>query len=221
MPDLLGKIWPHDGPGDSGSTRPPHPNFVVCRRYRFLPVLPAIKNPSQRGSSMRAFRFVIATIAAVALAHIPGGAKADAVKQVQLTDKQIDNYLASQKEISALMQKMQGGQNNKPDPKLERQVEAAAKKHGFANMGEYDDVSENISLLMSCIDPKTKAFSEPKIAMQKQIDEIKADKTIPEPQKKQMLEDLNEALKTAEPIKFPSNIELIKKYYDKLDSAMQ
>ena len=170
---------------------------------------------------MRAFRFIIATIAAVALAHIPGGAKAEAVKQVQLTDKQIENYLASQKEISALMQKMQGGQNNKPDPKLERQVEAAAKKHGFANMGEYDDVSENISLLMSCIDPKTKAFSEPKIAMQKQIDEIKADKTIPEPQKKQMLEDLNEALKTAEPIKFPSNIELIKKYYDKLDSAMQ
>jgi hypothetical protein len=74
---------------------------------------------------------------------------------------------------------------------------------------------------MSCIDPKTKAFSEPKVAMQKQIDEIKADKTIPEPQKKKLLEDLNEALKTAEPIKFPGNIELVKKNYDKLDSAMQ
>ena len=167
---------------------------------------------------MRAFRFIIATIAAIALVHFSGGAMAQAVKQVQLSDKQVENYIASQKEISALMQKMQG---DKPDPKLEGQIEAVAKKYGFASMAEYDAVAENISLLMSCFDPKTKTFSEPKVALQKQIDELKADKTIPEPQKKEMLADLNEQLKTAEPIKFPSNIELIKKYYDKLDSAMQ
>ncbi len=165
---------------------------------------------------MRAFRFILATIAAVALAHISGGAMAQAVKQVQLTEKQIQNFIASQKEIGALMQKMQG---DKPDPKLEAQLEAVAKKYGFANMGEYDAVSENVGLLMSCIDPKTKAFSEPQVALQKQIDALKADKTIPEPQKKEMLADLAEQLKTAESIKFPSNIELVKKYYDKIDSA--
>jgi len=165
---------------------------------------------------MRAFRFIIATIAAIALAHISSGAKAEAVKQVQLSDKQIENYIAAQKDISALVQKVQG---DKPDPKIEGQIEAVAKKYGFANMAEYDSVAENISLLMSCIDPKTKAFSEPKVALQKQIDELKADKTIPEPQKKEMLADLNEQLKTAEPIKFPGNIELIKKYYEKIDSA--
>jgi hypothetical protein len=165
---------------------------------------------------MRAFRFIIATIAAIALVHLSGGAMAQAVKQVQLSDKQIENYIASQKEISALMQKVQG---DKPDPKIEGEIEAVAKKYGFANTAEYDSVAENISLLMSCFDPKTKAFNEPKVALQKQIDELKADKTIPEPQKKEMLADLNEQLKTAEPIKFPGNIELIKKYYDKLDSA--
>jgi hypothetical protein len=165
---------------------------------------------------MRAFRFIIATIAAIALIHLSGGAMAQAVKQVQLSDKQIENYIASQKEISALMQKVQG---DKPDPKIEGEIEAVAKKYGFANTAEYDSVAENISLLMSCFDPKTKAFNEPKVALQKQIDELKADKTIPEPQKKEMLADLNEQLKTAEPIKFPGNIELIKKYYDKLDSA--
>lgn len=168
---------------------------------------------------MRAFRFILATIAAVAIAQISGGAMAQAVKQVQLTDKQIENYIASQKEMSALMQKMQGGPNDKPDPKLEGQIEAVAKKYGFANMGEYESVADNITLLMSCIDPKTKAFSEPKVAIQKQIDELKADKTIPEPQKKEMLADLAEQLKTAEPIKFPSNIDLVKKYYDKIDSG--
>ena len=170
---------------------------------------------------MRAFRFIIATIAAIALVYISSGAKAEAVKQVQLSEKQVESFIASQKDMSVLMQKMQGGANDKPDPKLEGQLEAVAKKYGFATMAEYDSVAENISLLMSCIDPKTKAFSEPKVALQKQIDELKANKTIPEPQKKEILADLNEQLKTAEPIKFPSNIELIKKYFDKLDSATQ
>jgi hypothetical protein len=165
---------------------------------------------------MRAFRFIVATLAAVALVHISGGAMAQALKQVQLSDKQIENFIASQKEMSALMQKMQG---DKPDPKIEGQIEAIAKKYGFASGAEYEAISDNISLLMTCIDPKTKAFNEPKVAIQKQIDDLKADKTIPEPQKKEMLADLTDQLKTAEPIKFPGNIDLIKKYYDKIDNA--
>jgi hypothetical protein len=35
-----------------------------------------------------------------------------------------------------------------------------------------------------------------------------------------MLEELNEALKSAQPIQFPSNIELVKKHYDKIDAAL-
>jgi len=168
---------------------------------------------------MRAFPSIIATIAAVALALASDGAKAQAVNQIQLSEKQVENYIAAQKDVAAILQKAAGGPSDKPDPKLAAAVEAVAKKYGFANLGEYNDVADNISLLMNCIDPQTKAFSEPKVAIQKQIDELKADKSVPEPQKKAILEDLNEALKTAEPIKFPSNIELVKKYYDKIDSA--
>jgi cell division protein FtsB len=195
-------------------------NFVVPRLYlstsrQFLPVT------FERITPMRVFRFLAAALFAFALASFPGAAFAQAVKQVQLTDKQIENYIASQKEMSALIQKMQGGAADKPDPKVEGQLEATAKKYGFANMAEYDSVADNISLLMSCIDPKTKAFSEPKVALQRQIDQITANKSIPEVQKKEMLGDLSEQLKAAEPIKFASNIELVKKYYDKLDAAMQ
>ncbi|HLL26061.1 MAG TPA: hypothetical protein VKT73_00210 [Xanthobacteraceae bacterium] len=167
---------------------------------------------------MRAFRFVIALIAAVALAQVSGPALAQAVKQIQLSEKQIQNLIAAQKEMSAIMQKMQG---DKPDPKLQAELDATAKKFGFAGFDEFDGVSENVALIMTCIDPKTKAVSEPKDAIQKQINEIKADKSIPEAQKKQMLQDLEEALKTAEPIKYKSNIDLVLKYYDKIDSAMQ
>src|SRR5262249_51785431 len=175
----------------------------------------------ERITPMRAFRFLAAALLAFALVPLTGAALAQAVKQVQLTDKQIENYIAAQKDMSALIQKMQGGTADKPDPKIEGQLEAAAKKYGFANVAEYDSVADNISLLMSCIDSKTKAFSEPKVALQRQIDQIKADKAIPEAQKKEMLDDLNQQLKAAEPIKFASNIELVKKYYDKLDAAMQ
>jgi len=168
---------------------------------------------------MRAFRLAVAAIAAFVLAQIPGGAMAQAVKQIQLTEKQVESFIAVQKDLAAIMQKFQGSPGDKPDPRIRAEVEAAVKKSGFANLDEYDSVAQNVSLLMSCIDPKTKAFSEPKVAIQQQIDELKADKSVPESQKKQILEGLNAALATAEPIKFPSNIELVKKYYDKIDSA--
>ena len=76
-------------------------------------------------------------------------------------------------------------------------------------------------MVMAGIDPQTKAFTEPKVAIKKEIDEVKADKSIPEKEKKQMLEELNEALKTAQPIQHPGNVELVKKYYDKIDAVLQ
>jgi hypothetical protein len=76
-------------------------------------------------------------------------------------------------------------------------------------------------MVMAGIDPQTKAFTEPQIAIKKEIDEVTADKTIPDKEKKQMLEELNEALKTAAPIQFPSNVEIVTKYYDKIDEVLQ
>jgi len=35
------------------------------------------------------------------------------------------------------------------------------KKHSFVSLGEYDDVSMNIVMIMSGIDPQTKRFTDP------------------------------------------------------------
>jgi hypothetical protein len=75
-------------------------------------------------------------------------------------------------------------------------------------------------MVMAGIDPKTKAFTEPAVAIKKEIADVTADKSIPAADKKQLLEELNEALKSVQPIQFPSNIELVKKYYDKIDAAL-
>ena len=54
----------------------------------------------------------------------------------------------------------------------------------------------------------------------KEIAALKADKTIPEAQKKQDLAELEAALRIAKPIQFKGNIALVLKYFDKLSPLM-
>jgi hypothetical protein len=52
-----------------------------------------------------------------------------------------------------------GADPNKPDPKVDAQAAAVAKKNGFASLAEYDGASMNISMIMFGIDPQTKKFT--------------------------------------------------------------
>src|SRR6266436_7540265 len=74
-------------------------------------------------------------------------------------------------------------------------------------------------LVMAAIDPQTKVFADPRAAIKTELEEISANKTIANNEKKKLLRELNEALKSAEPIQFPTNIELVTKYYDKIDAT--
>jgi hypothetical protein len=143
------------------------------------------------------------------------------LKQVELTEKQIESLLAAQKEMDAVTDKLPEGAADKPDPKLEAQLEAIARKNGFADMNEYSAVYDNVSLVMSGIDPKTKVFTEPPEALKKQIAAVQADAKIPAKDKKAILDDMNGALKALEPVKFPGNVTLVTKYYDKLGPLLQ
>jgi hypothetical protein len=153
-------------------------------------------------------------VSTVAVAQQP------AMKQIKLTEKQVLGFIAAQKDMASIMEKIQGATSDQIDPKLQAQLEAVAKKNGFKDMAEYDDVAANISMVMAGIDPQTKTFTDPQVAIKKEIADVTADKSMSEQEKKQVLEELNEALKSAEPIQFPSNIELVKKYYDKIDAGL-
>ena len=141
--------------------------------------------------------------------------------QVELTEKQIEALLATQKEMDAATAKLPEGAQDKPDPKLQAQLEGIAKKNGFASFDEYGAVYDNVSLVMSGIDPKTKAFTEPPELLKKQIAAVQADAKIPAKEKKTILEDMNGALKSVEPVKFPGNVTLVTKYFDKLGPLLQ
>lgn len=141
-------------------------------------------------------------------------------KQIALTEKQVLAFIAAQKDIQPILEKIQGPSADELPPPIKTELEAAAKKNGFKDFNDYDEVTTNITMVMTGIDPNTKVFTDPAIAIKEEIQEVTANKDLPAPEKKQMLDELNEALKSAPPIQYPNNIELVRKHYDKIDEAL-
>jgi precorrin isomerase len=148
---------------------------------------------------------------------VPRAATAQEVKQIKLTEKQIQSFIAAYDSIA----KLYYGANEDPDPKVEAQAAALAKKNGFASLAQYDDVLTDITMIMSGIDPQTKKFTEPPELIKNEIASLKADKSVPEVEKKEGLAQLEAALKAAKPIQFKENIALVLQYFDQLAQFTQ
>jgi hypothetical protein len=173
---------------------------------------------------------------AAALAMLPaGGALAQAkqqmaptqaappqeapVKQMALTEKQVQGVLSAQKDMDAITEKLP--ENAQPDAKTNAALAAVAKKNGFASYDEYNNVVDNISLVLAGFDPATKKYVGSDAVIKAQIAQVQADTKMPAKDKKEALADLNEALKQPAPaIENKGNIDLVTKYYDKLAAAM-
>jgi hypothetical protein len=76
-------------------------------------------------------------------------------------------------------------------------------------------------MIMSGIDPQTKKFTEPPEQIRNEIAALKADKSVPEADKKEGQAQLEAALRVVKPIQFKENIALVLKYYDQLVPFMQ
>ena len=148
----------------------------------------------------------------------PAVATAQDTRQIQLTEKHMQGFIAVFEDIAQLYD---GANPYKPDPKLEAQAEALVKKNGFASLAEYDDVSMNIAMILSGIDQQTKTFIEPPDQIKKEIASIKANESVPEAQKTEDLVQLEAALKDAKPIQFKENIAMVLKYFEQLPPLNQ
>jgi hypothetical protein len=149
----------------------------------------------------------------------PPPAQEVALKQVALTEKQIEGVLAAAKEMNPITEKLP--ENGKPDPKILAQLDGVAKKNGFASYDEYNSVVDNVSLVLAGFDPATKKYVGTEAVIKAQIAQVQADKKMPAKDKKEALADLNEALKSPGPaIENKGNIDLVAKYYDKLAEAL-
>jgi hypothetical protein len=165
---------------------------------------------------------LLSALVALALCY-PGAATAQQmeqmpeIKQIKLTDKHIQGFIGAAKDMAKIYE---GANPEKPDPKLDAQAAALAKKNGFASLDDFEDVSTNISMIMAGIDPQTKKFTEPPEQIRKEIAALKADKSFPEAEKKQGLAQLEALVKAVKPIQFKENIALVVRYFDKLSPLM-
>jgi hypothetical protein len=165
-------------------------------------------------------------LAALSLALAVGvsGAVAQATagdfKQVKLNDKSVQGFIAAQKDLAAMAAKLQAA-GDKPDAKLQAELEGVATKNGFANFADLDDTAANISMVMAGLDPQSGDYVDPIEAIKKEMEEIKKDDKIPEKDKKQMLEEMDQALKTTPPLQYKENVAVVKKFQKEIEQALQ
>jgi len=148
----------------------------------------------------------------------PQAAQPPELKQIALTDKQVESVLAAQKDMDAVTAKIPD--NAPPDPKVDAKLDDVAKKYGFAGFPDYNTVVDNISLVLGGVDPATKKYVGAEAVIKAQIAQVQADKKMSPKDKKDAMTDLNEALKQPQPaVQNKGNIDLVLKYYDKLNEA--
>jgi hypothetical protein len=141
------------------------------------------------------------------------------LKQIALTEKQVEGVLAAAKEMDPITEKLP--EDGKPDPKIIAQLDGIAKRNGLASYDEYSDVIDNISIVLAGFDPATKKYVGDEAVIKAQIAKVQADTKIPAKDKKEVLADLDAALKSPGPaIENKGNIDLVAKYYDKLAEAL-
>ena len=140
-------------------------------------------------------------------------------KQIALTQQQIDNVFASQKEMNAITQKLR--RNAPPSSKVIGKLDVVAKKHGFASFDEYNTVLGNISIVMDGIDPQTKKYIGSDAGLKQQVDEVKANKKMSAAEKKKAFTALDFAIKNEDPeVQNKGNIDLVIQNYDKIDAQL-
>lgn len=142
------------------------------------------------------------------------------IKQMKLTDEQVKNFVAAQPDLAGVAPKLQEAGDN-IDPALQAELDAIAKKHGFASFTELDDVAANISIIMAGIDSKSGEFTEPVEALKKELADVTADASIPDADKKQLVEELNEAINSTPRLEHLENVELVKAHRTEIEKALQ
>ncbi len=147
-------------------------------------------------------------------------AGAQDIKQIKLTETQISGFVAAQKDLAAISSKIQAA-GEKPDAALQAELDAIAKKNGFANFTELDDVAANISIVMAGLDPQTGNFTDPIEALKKELDDVNKDASIPDADKKQLISELEEAIKTTPTLQNKENIDLVKAHRAEIEKSLQ
>ena len=157
--------------------------------------------------------------AALAQQASPSPAPAE-IKQIKLSETHIKGFLGAQKDLVAITAKLEAA-GDTIDDKLQKELDGIGSKNGFKDFADFEDVRANIMMVLAGIDPENGQYSDPIDLIKKDMEAIKADKSLSEAERKQQLDELGDALKEMQPLKFKENIELVKKYAKQIDEALK
>ncbi len=150
----------------------------------------------------------------------PPAAIAPETRQIQLTDKHITSFLAAQKDLVAISAKLEAA-GDTIDDKLQKELDDIGRKNAFKDFAEFEEIRANVMMVLAGIDPDTGEYSDPIELIKKDIEAIKADKALSEDDRKAQLEEMNDALKEMQPLKFAGNIAVVKKYAKQIDDVLK
>ena len=142
------------------------------------------------------------------------------IKQIKLVENHIKGFLGAQRDLVAITAELEAA-GDTIDDKLQKKLDVIGSKNGFKDFADFEDIRANIMMVLAGIDPENGQYSDPIELIKKDIEAIKADKSLSEADRKQQLDEMNEALKEMQPLKFKENIEVVKKYAKQIDDALK
>lgn len=170
-------------------------------------------------SRLRPLALALGASLAVAFTGAVGAMAQQDFKQIELTDSQVTSFIAAQKDYEPLAHKLiEAGEN--VDDALTKELDDVAKKHGFADFADFEDVGANITLVLDGYDRESGEFTDPKVLMQKELEEIKADDSIPANDKKEIIKDLEQEIAAVPPLQYPSNVDVVKKHIKEIEALL-
>ncbi|HEY0145422.1 MAG TPA: hypothetical protein VGB93_04585 [Methylovirgula sp.] len=164
------------------------------------------------------FAWFIAAFAAsdaqMADAKAPGRS-AEPVRQIELSEDKIAQYLAARPTFDATLARAAAA----PEPRLMRVLDETARKNGFADYADYESVAINIVWILTGIDPLSKKYVGVQTVTKQEAAILLSDKALSPRDHKLRVDILHAQMLTVAPMKFVTNVALVTKYYDKLLNA--
>ncbi|MGQ0456772.1 MAG: hypothetical protein ACT4OU_06905 [Hyphomicrobium sp.] len=140
--------------------------------------------------------------------------------QIKLSEDHIKSFIKAQGALAAIAPKIQAA-GDSPDPGLQTELETLAKGNGFKDFAELDDVAGTIALVMAGLDSQSGEYVDPHDALQKELDDVSKDASIPDADKSQLVEELNATIKTTPQLEHKENVDVVKTHRADIEKALQ
>ena len=131
------------------------------------------------------------------------------VRQVLLTNADVKNYIAAQRELVGIIFRMPEDRADLPGMKSGGQVELIVRQHGFSDLEAYNVVARNIALVLEGVDPRTRTFVGADAMLRRQLRDVEADSSATIEEKEAAKSELLAQMKAIAPIAFPENVGLV------------